>query len=63
MLPNSQPEKLVYRVREACVALGLGKTSFYKLVRDGQLRLIKIAGRSLVERSELERLVRTSANQ
>jgi excisionase family DNA binding protein len=52
------PDRFAYRVSDACVALGIGRTSFYELVKSGQLKLIKIAGRTLVPRSELERLTR-----
>jgi len=48
--------KLTYRVDEACHALGIGRTSLYELVKSGELKLIKIAGRTLIPRSELERL-------
>ena len=50
--------KLAYRIEEACHALGIGRTSLYELVKSGELKLIKIAGRSLVPRSEIERLTR-----
>lgn len=58
--PNlpAKPEPLAYRVQDACYALGIGRTSFYELVKTGELTLIKIAGRTLVPRSELERLTR-----
>lgn len=48
--------KHAYRVDEACYALGIGRTSLYELVKDGELKLIKIAGRTLVPISEIERL-------
>ena len=48
--------KLAYRVDEACHALGIGRTSLYEMVKSGELKLIKVAGRTLVPRSELERL-------
>lgn len=50
--------KLAYRVDEACAALGIGRSSIYQLVKSGKLKLIKIAGRSLIPRSELERLIK-----
>ena len=50
--------KLAYRVPEACQALGIGRTSLYELAKNGELRFIKIAGRTLVPRSEIERLTR-----
>ena len=49
-------DKLAYRIDEACHALGIGRTSLYELAKAGQIKLIKIAGRSLVPRSEIERL-------
>lgn len=52
--------KLAYRVPEACAALGIGRTSLYELVKDGKLRLAKVAGRTLVPRSELEKLLAAS---
>ena len=50
--------KMAYRVDEACDALGIGRTSLYELAKSGQLKIIRIAGRTLVPRSELERLTR-----
>ena len=48
--------KRAYRIDEACYVLGIGRTSLYELVKVGELKLIKIAGRSLVPNSEIERL-------
>lgn len=50
--------KYAYRVDEACAALGIGRTALYALSKSGELKLIRIAGRTLVPRSELERLTR-----
>ena len=52
------PEPLAYRITDACHALGIGRTSLYELVKSGHLKLIRISGRSLVTRSEIERVVR-----
>jgi excisionase family DNA binding protein len=54
-------ERFAYRVSEACEKLSIGRTSLYQLVKDGKLKLIKIAGRTLVPHSELERLTRVDA--
>ena len=48
--------KHAYRIDEACYALGIGRTSLYELVKEGNLKLIKVAGRTLVPLSEIERL-------
>ena len=51
-----QSERFAYPVNDACHALGIKRTSLYELAKTGQLKFIKIAGRTLVPRSELERL-------
>jgi excisionase family DNA binding protein len=56
--PAGKYAKYAFRVNEACRALGIGRTSLYELVKLGQLKLIRIAGRSLVPISEIERLTR-----
>ena len=53
-----EASKLAYRVDEACDVLGIGRTSLYELAKNGELKFIRIAGRTLVPRSELERLTR-----
>lgn len=50
-------EKLAFRIGDACLAIGISRTSLYKLVKAGELKLIRIAGRSLVPASELHRLI------
>ncbi len=47
-----------YRINDACRLLGICRTSAYGMVHRGELKLIRIAGRTLVPRSELERLTR-----
>ena len=54
-------ERFAYPVNDACHALGIRRTSLYELAKTGELKLIKIAGRTLVPRSEIERL--TSADR
>ena len=56
-------DRFAYPVNEACHALGIGRTSLYELVKSGELKLIRIAGRTLVPRSELERLTRIDDGQ
>jgi excisionase family DNA binding protein len=55
-LRTSPCDRLAYSVDEACRLLSIGRTSLYELAKRDELRLIKIAGRTLVPRSELERL-------
>ena len=53
------PERMAFTVNAACSALSISRTTLYSLVKKGQLKLTKVAGRSLIVRSELERLLRT----
>jgi excisionase family DNA binding protein len=49
-------DRFAYPVNDACYALGIKRTSLYELAKSGRLKFIKIAGRTLVPRSEIERL-------
>lgn len=51
------PQRLLYSVRESRQLLGgIGHTMFYALVKAGDIKLIKIRGRSFVSASELRRI-------
>jgi hypothetical protein len=54
---HERHERIAYPVNDACYALGIKRTLLYALAKTGQLRLIKIAGRTLVPHSEIERLI------
>jgi len=51
------PEIFAFRVNDACRAIGLGRTALYGLIAEGKLKPIKVAGRTLIPRSEIERLI------
>ncbi|NLH80108.1 MAG: helix-turn-helix domain-containing protein [Phyllobacteriaceae bacterium] len=44
-------------MNDACKALSLGRSTIYKLINEGKLKSITIAGRTLIPRTEIERLV------
>ena len=48
---------LAYRIDDFCRAVGLGRTKTYAMIAAGQLKAIKIGGRTLIPRSEAERLL------
>ena len=54
---RQEVERLSYRINDACTASGLGRTTLYKLAGEGQLRLIKVGGRTLIEASSLRSLI------
>ena len=59
--PNEAPtRRRAWPVREACHQLGIGRTSLYELAARGELKLLKITGRTLVPDSEIERLTSIS---
>jgi excisionase family DNA binding protein len=49
------------RVPEACKALGISPALLYRLASEGKIRLVRIAGRTLVPESEIDRLVAEGA--
>jgi len=52
---------LAYKVNGFCDAMGLGRTKFYALVREGKIKTVRIGARRLVPASEVERLLREGA--
>jgi excisionase family DNA binding protein len=44
------------RIPEACEALGICRSTLYKLAAQNKLRLVHIAGRTVVPESEIDRL-------
>jgi hypothetical protein len=51
---SSGPAKLLYRVDEACEALGIGRTSFYEEEKAERLTTMWAAGRKVVHWKDLE---------
>jgi excisionase family DNA binding protein len=49
--------KLAYRIDEAEIVSGLGRSSIYELISDGRLSSVKIGGRRLILHEDLEALL------
>jgi excisionase family DNA binding protein len=60
-LSEKSEAPLAYRVKHFCQAVGLGKTKFYELVREGRIRTVVIGGRRLIPADEARRLVREAS--
>ena len=45
-------DRVNWQINEFCAAHGIGRTLFYREVREGEIKLIKVGGRSLVSDSE-----------
>ena len=56
MPTNPSSERLALRVAEYCSRVGISRASFYKYVKRGEIRIVKIAGRTLVPASEFASL-------
>ena len=56
MPPNFEHE-FAYSVTQFCRALGISRTTFYKLVKERVIRTLSIGKRRLVPSSELTRLL------
>ena len=54
---NQTPDPLAYRISDACHVLGIGKTSLYELMKEGRIKAIKIAGRTLIDAASIRALV------
>lgn len=49
--------QILFNVREAAVALGIGRSSLYELLSNGDLKSVKIGQRRLVPRASIEAFV------
>ena len=46
--------KRYYTVQEVCKIMRIGVTSFYRMVNEGDIELLKIRGKSLVDADKLD---------
>jgi excisionase family DNA binding protein len=51
------PDALMLTIKQACAVTNLSRTTIYQLARDGDLTIIKVRGRSMVSREDVERLM------
>jgi excisionase family DNA binding protein len=50
-------EKLALRIKEAVAVSGLSRSTIYKLVSEKKLRAVKVGGRRLILRKDLQALL------
>ena len=48
---------IALRIEAACHTIGIGRTSLYKLIGEGKIKTVKLAGRVLILRTEIDRLL------
>jgi excisionase family DNA binding protein len=57
--PHDVADQRALYVKEACKYISLGRTSFYKLVKSGQIPARKCGRRTIVLLSELEQALKS----
>ncbi len=55
MSREHSPAKLAYSVRSFCDAFDIGKTTFYELVKAGEIKTAKIGAKTIVTSTEAQR--------
>ena len=60
---NKEPHlnRMTYKIDEVATMLGLGRTTIYKLIDEGQLSRIKVGARTLIPVSDVEALLQREA--
>ncbi len=53
-------DKLTYTITETSRAVGIARTTIYRLLSEGKLRGIKLGGRTLILASSLRELIAAS---
>jgi excisionase family DNA binding protein len=48
---------LAHQIPEACARVGVGRTMMYQLIKEGQIKPIKVGRRTLIPETELQKLV------
>ena len=57
-MPTTPSDQLLYRVNEVADILGLGMSKVYNLIREGQLRAVRVGGHRIrIPRDSLERYI------
>lgn len=51
------PDKLMYTVKEAAAAIGVGRTTLYKALSSGTLSAVKLGNRTLIPADGLRRWI------
>jgi excisionase family DNA binding protein len=63
-IPNiPTQEKIALRINETVAVSGLSRSTIYELLRAGKLRAVKIGGRRLILREDLQALLEVNANR
>jgi len=53
-------EERLLTVKEALKYLKVGRTTLYKLIKEGKIKPVKIGKRTLIDKNDLDRLIEES---
>lgn len=53
--------RMTYRIDEVAEMLGLGRTTIFKLLEQGELRRVKVGARTLILASDVDALIQRRA--
>lgn len=56
-------ERQGYNVSESARIVGVGRTTMHKMIREGRIRPIKIGARTIIPRSEIDRILRGGGDE
>jgi excisionase family DNA binding protein len=60
---ESYPLPLAWQIEPACHRAGIGRTKLYQLIKDGEIKTIKVGRRTLVPESELQKWLANKLDQ
>jgi excisionase family DNA binding protein len=49
------PFRAAFSVAEFCASFGIGRTLFYRLVAEGQIKVFRLGARTLIPASQVEK--------
>ena len=55
--------RLAYSIKDAATALGISRSTLYRLINEGELRTLRIAGRRLIQAADIEAMLSRGQSQ
>jgi excisionase family DNA binding protein len=59
----AEDQKRLFTIKEACAYLAISRMSIYRLIRTKELVPVTLAGRTLIDKADLDRLVERAKGQ
>jgi excisionase family DNA binding protein len=56
-MENNVSQKIAYTIPEVVAVSGLGRTTIYELIKQGELPRVKIGARTVIRRHDLEAML------